>query len=273
MNVTPHRLIFLDFDGVLHSVRSNARLFEHVARLAEMLAPYPAVRIVVSSSWRNAHEEDALQGFLRPLAERMLGVTPKLAGALRQDEIEAWLQDNTERYAAFDPAGVEVGDWVAIDDMPRLFNPGCPWLLATDPLTGMDQKAWAYLQAWLETGRLPAEVATEGELNLKHSFSAVADLSVNYRIYPRSKRLQLFAPHLDTHLLDDMLFRNAAALGVTGLWQDDDQRFMPNRSDWLVTLELPGVRFRLEAIQLAQAVGRQRTLVLQPLRPQEGESS
>jgi len=271
MNVARYRLIFLDFDGVLHSVRSNARLFEHVARLAEMLAPYPEVRVVVSSSWRHAHEEDALQGFLRPLAERLLGVTPKLAGALRQDEIKAWLQDNTERYAAFDPAGAEVGDWIAIDDMPRLFKPGCPWLLATDPLTGMDQKAWAYLQAWLDTCELPAEVATEGELNLKHSFSAAADLPVNYRIYPRSKRLQLFAQHLDTRLLDDMLFRHAAALGITDLWQDDDQRYLPNRSDWLVTLELPEACFTLTAIQLAQAVGRQRTLVLHPLRPQEGE--
>lgn len=273
MSAASYRLIFLDFDGVLHSVRSNARLFEHVARLAEVIAPYEEVRIVVSSSWRNAHDEEALQGFLRPLAERMLGATPKLAGALRQDEIEGWLQDNTERYAAFAPAGVEVGDWIAIDDMPRLFNPGCTWLLATDPLTGMDQKAWAYLQAWLETGRLPAEVATEGELHLKHRFSAAPDLPLVYRIYFRSKRLQLFAQHLDTHLLDDMLFRHAAVLGITDLWQDDDQRFMPNRTDWLVTLELPGVRFGLEAIQLAQAVGRQRTLVLHPLRPLEGDHS
>lgn len=273
MNAAPYRLIFLDFDGVLHSVRSNARLFEHVGRLAQELDAHPEVHIVVSSSWRNGHDEAALQGLLSPLAARMLGVTPTLAGALRQQEIEAWLQSNTERYAAFEPAGSEVGDWIAINDMPRLFKPGCPWLLATDPLTGMDQKSWAYLQSWLETGTLPAEVAMEGVFYLKHSFSAAADLPVDYRIYLRSKRLWLFAPHLDTHLLDDMLFRHTAALGITDLWQDEDQRYRPNRNDWFVTLELPGACFQLEAIQLAQAVGGQRTLVLHPICRSEGEPS
>ena len=272
MNAAAYRLIFLDFDGVLHSVRSNARLFEHIGRMAQVLEAHPEVRVVVSSSWRNAHDEEALQGFLRPLAERMLGLTPQLAGALRQHEIEAWLNDNATRYAAEDAAGCEVSDWIAIDDMPRLFKLSCPWLLATDPLTGMDQKAWAYLQSWLETGMLPAEVVTEGKLYLKHSFSAAADLPLNYRIYPRSKRLQLFASHLDTHLLDDMLFRHTAALGITGLWQDDDLRYLPNRSDWLVTLELPGARFQLKAIQLAQAVGRSRTLVLHSTDYTQGES-
>ncbi|MBS1210584.1 MAG: hypothetical protein H6R19_2982 [Proteobacteria bacterium] len=271
MSAAPYRLIFLDFDGVLHSVR-NAQLFEHVERLAQVLAPHPEVHIVVSSSWRNAHDEEELQGFLWPLAERMLGVTPQLASALRQHEIEAWLNDNATRHAAEDAAGCEVSDWIAIDDMPRLFKPGCPWLLATDPLTGMDQKAWAYLQSWLETGTLPAEVAMEGGFNLKHSFSAAADLPVDYRIYPRSKRLQLFAPHLDTYLLDDMLFRHTAALGITDLWLDDDQRYRPNRSDWLVTLELPGACFKLEAIQLAQAAGGQRTLVLYSICRSEGEA-
>ena len=264
------RLIFLDFDGVLHSVRSNARLFEHVVRLAQVLEPYPEVHIVVSSSWRNAHDEDELRQLLRQVADRIFGKIPTLPGFLRQQEIEAWLHDNSASYAA---QKHNVCPWIAIDDMPRLFKPGCPWLLATDPLTGMDQKAWAYLQNWLETGTLPAEAATEGGLYLKHSFSAAADLPVDYRIYPRSKRLQLFAPHLDTHLLDDMLFHHTAALGITGLWQDDDQRYLPNRSDWLVTLELPGARFKLEAIQLAQALGRLRTLVLHPLCLQEGEPS
>ena len=265
------RLIFLDFDGVLHAECGSARLFEHLGQLAKVLKPHPEVRIVVSSSWRNGHDDGELKQFLQELADRVIGKTPKLAGFLRQHEIEAWLYDNPVCHADGDPQSLAISPWIAIDDMPRLFKPGCPWLLVTDPLTGMDQKAWGCLQAWLDTGELPAEVATEGGLSLKHSFSAAADLPVSYRIYPRSKRLVLQAPHLDTYLLNDLLFHHTAALGITDLWQDDDQRYLPNFSDWFVTLELPGARFKLTAIQLAQAVGRQRTLVLHPLHPQEGE--
>lgn len=273
MGIKQHRVIFLDFDGVLHSAHGDAQLFEHVERLAQVLAPYPEVRVVVSSSWRDVHDEEELQCFLFPLAERLLGVTPNLPGPLRQHEIEAWLEDSAQRHAAGDPAGIAVSDWIAIDDMPRLFRPDCSWLIVTDPQIGMDQTAWADLQVWLETGQLPAEVANEGQVLLKHSFSAAPDLPMTYRIYLRSKRLELQAPHLDTHQLDGFLFQYVRTLGITDLWRDDDQRYQPNRSEWLVTLKLPCAQFKLEAIQLAKAAGRARTLVLLPLCEQEGETS
>lgn len=57
------KVIYLDFDGVLHSdeVYQNHRgrvyllgrghLFEQVPVLVDALAPYPNVRIVLSTSW------------------------------------------------------------------------------------------------------------------------------------------------------------------------------------------------------------------------------
>lgn len=58
-------VLYLDFDGVLHhenalihpkrgvylSAPERYRLFQHVGLLEELLAPYPAVRIVLSTSW------------------------------------------------------------------------------------------------------------------------------------------------------------------------------------------------------------------------------
>ncbi|MBK9219707.1 MAG: hypothetical protein IPL70_15690 [Uliginosibacterium sp.] len=44
------RVIFLDFDGVLHPRISPDKLFVHVDRLSHVLKDHPDVKIVVSSS-------------------------------------------------------------------------------------------------------------------------------------------------------------------------------------------------------------------------------
>ena len=57
-------ILFLDFDGVLHAPNCRAsRLFEHLARLEAVLAAFPEVGIVVSSSWRVRRTLEQLRVF------------------------------------------------------------------------------------------------------------------------------------------------------------------------------------------------------------------
>ncbi len=84
-NASP--VLFLDFDGVLHGaqeaaldddgrvVLDNPRLFEHVPLLAAELAPYPDMRIVVSSDWQRLFDDASLVRLLGPLGPRFFGAT------------------------------------------------------------------------------------------------------------------------------------------------------------------------------------------------------
>ncbi|WP_319640913.1 HAD domain-containing protein [Ralstonia pickettii] len=91
------RVLFLDFDGVLHAVdepplngggrlMANPRLFAWRPVLEDILAPYPKVRIIVSSDWRRLLDDDNLKRALGPLAPRFTGVVERWC-ASRVDEI------------------------------------------------------------------------------------------------------------------------------------------------------------------------------------------
>ena len=79
------QILFLDFDGVLHSVdepalddyfkyNGNPNLFQWIQFLDDALAPYPDVRIIVSSDWRRLFGDDELIQFLGPVGHRFIGV-------------------------------------------------------------------------------------------------------------------------------------------------------------------------------------------------------
>jgi len=88
-----HHLLYLDFDGVLHPsdvyrlrgvgpslaasfVSRGHRLFEHAPRLVELLSPYPAVRIVLSTNWVYLLGYDRTRQYLpKGLRERVIGAT------------------------------------------------------------------------------------------------------------------------------------------------------------------------------------------------------
>lgn len=82
LSVSP--VLFLDFDGVLHGahevavdddgrvVLDNPRLFEHLPLLTEELAPYPELRIIVSSDWQRLFDDASLV--------RLLGARPSVCG-------------------------------------------------------------------------------------------------------------------------------------------------------------------------------------------------
>lgn len=88
--VTGGRVLYLDFDGVLHpeNVHMTRRgprlvdapghqLFEHVDLLDELLRPYPEVRIVLSTSWTCAYRSlrRAIRCLPLTLRERVVGAT------------------------------------------------------------------------------------------------------------------------------------------------------------------------------------------------------
>lgn len=71
------RVIFLDFDGVLHSTGGppGTRLpFEWTDQLALLLTSTTDVRVVVHSSWREHFDLDTLKDFLQPISPWIDGV-------------------------------------------------------------------------------------------------------------------------------------------------------------------------------------------------------
>jgi uncharacterized protein len=121
----------------------------------------PRVRIVVSSTWREAFGLEELRSrFSADIAARIVGATPVLPGRSRHAEIMAYLK----RHAT------HATQWVALDDKPDQFPPGCPYLLRCDSCSGLtDQVArelarrLAEMEASVSPPELPVVEATVPE--------------------------------------------------------------------------------------------------------------
>lgn len=149
--VSSHRLpvVFLDFDGVTHpEVCKTVQLFNCLPLIERVLRQHLAVDVVISSSWRLHHPLSELRAFFsEDVAHRVVGVTP--CEAVRRDlpapqhvrerECRRWL----ELHGPDRP-------WVAIDDVPWLFTPGCPHLLLTDHRAGFSLANASHLHALLQ---------------------------------------------------------------------------------------------------------------------------
>lgn len=123
-------ILFLDFDGVLHPRCTGT--MRYAPQLEALLADFPNVRVVVTSTWRLSHDLEDLRGwFSRAFAPRVIDVTPYLGegAGVRQREIEQWLQAHAVR------------GWLAVDDEAQLFSPACPNLYITSSKEGLDQNA------------------------------------------------------------------------------------------------------------------------------------
>ena len=83
-------ILYLDFDGVLHhenclwsakrgpylSAPEGFVLFQHSALLSEILAPYPQVKVVLSTSWVRSYGcDNAAKRLPKTLYERVIGAT------------------------------------------------------------------------------------------------------------------------------------------------------------------------------------------------------
>ena len=136
-------ILFLDFDGVLHTEPSLPKeALSQLPVVEAVLREFPAVAIVISSSWGlDWTEESEAVSFLRlhfsaDIAPRVIGVTPDCSYLekpelnaeipLRHYECLEWLQANR-------PAGTP---WLALDDRDDWFLPGCLNLVAVDRYAG-----------------------------------------------------------------------------------------------------------------------------------------
>lgn len=135
--------MFLDFDGVLHPepCYDDRQLFSCLPRLENVLRDFPAVQIVISSTWRDKYSLVELKAlFAADIACRIIGVTPNWQeipdivssiGHQRHAEIEGWLRQSGEPWHS----------WLAIDDKPYLFKPFLKNLIKTNSLSAFDVDA------------------------------------------------------------------------------------------------------------------------------------
>lgn len=118
--------LFVDYDGTLHvgcalldtatghvTLDSGRPLFEFAPLLAEMLEPYPAVEIVLTTSWLQELPTEQVISYLpRELRRRVVGTTGDIKPRL------GYLRDGTARtYIITSYAyGEGLKNWLAIDD-------------------------------------------------------------------------------------------------------------------------------------------------------------
>lgn len=142
------KIVFLDFDGVLHGERDQE--FARRALFERYVRKMPEVEIIISSSWREQYALDELKGFFHAsIRERITGMTPVIENGYdpggRQQEIETFLQD----------AGLNEQNacWIALDDLPHFFRPGCAYLTLVDPERGFTHEQGRALLDWYAESR------------------------------------------------------------------------------------------------------------------------
>lgn len=137
------KIIFLDFDGVLHP--DGIAKFSRLPVLERFLVEMPDAEVVVSSTWREDHTLDQLRDiFSPPLRSRITGVTPSLDDGYdlegRQKEILTYLANE----------GLSDTNccWIALDDNAMFFEDSCQNLVLTDSSIGFTEQEGEQLIAW-----------------------------------------------------------------------------------------------------------------------------
>lgn len=144
-------VLFLDIDGVLHPEGVGADLeFYHLDNFQTVLRQFPAVRVVVSSTWRLSMSLEVLRHhFAVDIQDRIVGVTSDLRSihpplGLRQRECESWIERNCPG-----------SSWLAVDDRKSYFDDDCPFLFLIphvyDGGVGLDAEQAELLRQRLST--------------------------------------------------------------------------------------------------------------------------
>lgn len=150
----PSPALFLDFDGVTHPEPCfQEDVFCRLHLIEDVLLEFPAVDVVISSSWRDHYALAYLRVFFcEALRPRVVAVTRSITipssdwlpghGAQfeRQWEIETWMKSHR-------PWGTP---WLAIDDRAHWFMPDCHNLLLMDSLVEFSAEHQAPLRAMLQ---------------------------------------------------------------------------------------------------------------------------
>ena len=138
------KLLFLDFDGVLHPNFSQEReYFSRAGYLMQALDGFADdVGVIISSSWRFHWPADTLlQKLPASLAPLVAGFTPEVDPGRHQRyrEIHAYLKLRRGH-----------ADWRALDDADNEFPKGCRELIRCDGRVGLDDSTVACLRLWLK---------------------------------------------------------------------------------------------------------------------------
>ena len=144
------KILFLDFDGVLHADVDPKGNFSKFPLLEQYLLKMSDIEIVISSSWRESYSFEELKEFFPvKLRDRIIGITPILEDGFdhggRQREIEAFLEA-----ASLNPFNAS---WVALDDWAALFDDGCPYLIWVNPARGFGKDEGRILVKWHNAGK------------------------------------------------------------------------------------------------------------------------
>ncbi len=138
------KLLFLDFDGVLHPNFSQERdYFCRIDLLMDALgSEISGLEVIISSSWRFHHSFDQIVGYLPQALQRIVsGATPEVEpGHLqRYREICAYLLQYNR-----------VPDWRALDDDVNEFPKDCKKLVSCNGRVGLDEGSANQLNDWLK---------------------------------------------------------------------------------------------------------------------------
>lgn len=138
------KILFLDFDGVLHG-SSDFSNFGKLPALCRVLDQMPDVDIVISSTWRETYPLDLLKEYFpERIRSRVIGGTPMLTEGYEQGSRQREIED----YLALQ--GLHTGNaaWVALDDIAAFFDGNCPFLILTDGRIGFQEENGEHLLAW-----------------------------------------------------------------------------------------------------------------------------
>lgn len=135
------RLLFLDFDGVLHP--ASATVNEQVCQLpllADCLADVDC-HLVISSNWRHHHP---LRELIKRFPSAMRCCFVRATGGLCFGRWQRY-----QEILAFVGMAAVGADWRALDDSINEFPVECPQLVACDPNQGFDVPQMQALRHWL----------------------------------------------------------------------------------------------------------------------------
>lgn len=136
------KLLFLDFDGVLHPAPGSDELaFNKAEELAQTLIKNPC-KVVISSSWRFHHTLEQIKDKLPlPMREFVIDTTgdPHIGKWPRFNEIKNYMVQRNI-----------IANWRALDDGFIEFPFFCEQLIVCNPNTGITLKEMALLEAWLK---------------------------------------------------------------------------------------------------------------------------
>lgn len=126
-------LLFLDIDGVMHSLVDIKNSFNKSYILNKLLDEFPNVMIVVSSSWAVEHSLNSLRSmFPSMIKDRIIDSISAQPSRNRGKNIKNWIKENSN-YSDY--------PWFAIDDA-AIFDNNDPvyWTNSREGLTDNDLK-------------------------------------------------------------------------------------------------------------------------------------